>query len=238
MIHKSIIISCARSGSNYLLDTPKALLPASLVLSEIFRPEGGSLDELYDLFNHDKSYRRDHFHHAASSSWNSLCELAEPNYQHIVAKLFYIHLSRNDPFWELISTDHTIIHLVRRNIFNCYVSEIIAIQTGQWIKNNNTPKIHLKPITIDTEDLTQYFKKRMKWSAEFKKKFDDKKYFEIYYEDIESSNEPCILKLSEIYKIKPSDIIESRVFKQKLLPNSELIANYDEVKEFDIPMTY
>tara|TARA_B110000908_G_scaffold58056_1_gene70725 strand:- start:2588 stop:3187 length:600 start_codon:yes stop_codon:yes gene_type:complete len=189
------------------LDTP-------IIFKEIFRSAGDSKKLIHDLLGYEYMGNFD------ASFWNIFCDAAEGNnYKNIVSKIFYYHNPSDRELWNAFDKDHQIIHLIRANIFDFFVSLKIAQETGKWKNKNENENNSLKSsvmITINRQEALDFIKLRTDQTLalrEEKKHLDN--YFELFYEDIGEPIEACIQKVASIYELDCNYNIEIGNKKQK-----------------------
>lgn len=239
MLKPLILISSQRSGTYYFLNILQQFYGRenATIFGEIFREQNDTFELLQNHFdeNFDEIIKRQQG--SKIEFWKSVIKKSEKkNHLTVAAKIFYYHLNFNNPLWSYFSEHpHTIVHLIRKNIFNSYVSALLAHQSGIWINDyKETKAYNYSPITIDREHAIEYIKVRINDVNYIRDRFKDSGMTEIYYEDIGVSTKACCNIIEEITGMKPiNDIKESGTRKQKLLTNKELVLNYNEVADLD-----
>ena len=153
-------------------------------------------------------------------------------------KIFYYHpLDDNSGvIWRCLKkiSNLKIIHLKRRNILRALTSRKIADITNIFVDNKESDEIvcsDLKKVSFKKKELIKGFEETRKWEETFDRKFHNFKKLNVYYENLIT------------YEVKEIERIESFLGVQKLPlktstrhlnpePLSELIANYDELKDY------
>jgi len=230
-MRKTIVISVARSGTNYALNVIDKLLDKPLMLKEIFRDAGDNHEILNKLVNYDGLSKQD----KGLKLWQNIAEVAEQHeYTDLVAKIFYYHRAQDTELWNSFNDDHTIIHLIRGNIFNMFVSLKLAELTDQWQLKNDEDRKSIDSLVIDRAELLAFIEEMKKLICKVRsEKSNLDNYHEIYYEDIASSVSDCMERLAKIYHIEDFEVRDVEQRRQKVLSNEELIENYSEVSDLD-----
>lgn len=231
-MQKVILLSSARSGTNYFLDIFSKTVPNSLVLKEIFRKDGDNLDFLSELFKQPSDQIIKYFNEYPVDAWNDLINSISNETEYLVVKLFYYHIDNLSFFLHHISKDHIVVHLIRKNIFNTYISLQLALHTGKWqsIKKSNNDDIEL---IINRNELIKFIDYRTKEIWKIKNTNIFMNYFEIYYEDISKNSSSCITAISKILNTSTNINVPASLKKQKVKPNMEIIKNYSDIADLD-----
>lgn len=234
-----ILISTQRSGTYYFLSVLQQFygFESATVFGEIFRTQRDSLVELQDHFNESYDQVIERQSGSKIDFWKQIIQKSvDKNHLAVAAKIFYYHLDYEDPLWSYFSDEpHIIIHLIRKNIFNSYVSAKLAHQSGIWIHDyKKTEAYNYNRIKVDRDDALEYISIRMKDVEYIRNRYSKSDLQEIYYEDIGVSSQECSKHIKKIVDREPNNtIIRSRTKKQKILSNKDLITNYDEVADLD-----
>ena len=132
-MQRSIVLTSARSGSNFLLATMRrGVLQNSLVLGEIFK-SAYDLDPLCDALSLDLAQISALKAAEKALFWREVTAAATLlGYSHLVAKLFYAHVNKDDQLLTDLQGGHKILHLIRLNMFDSFLSLTIAQKTGVW----------------------------------------------------------------------------------------------------------
>jgi len=124
-----------------------------------------------------------------------------------------------------------VIHLKRRNIFSNYVSFKMAIKTDIWIKLRNEGSNNLK-LKIDYEDCLDYFQQTRALEKKYELLFSNpsQQIHTLYYEDLVTNKVKAIEDLQEFLEVECLPLV-SYTRKQEKRPLSEIVINYNELKE-------
>ena len=230
-----ILISSARSGTNLFLSLYEELFPNDIILGEIFRKTGGSLDKLPEILNASEEDILAKSRESPAQLWDELQAAASRTQRGLIAKIFYEHGRRHTEIWDKFKEGSKIIHLVRKNPFDAYVSLEVARQSDAWKSTSpNQEKVAGITLEIDpfaAEDFIEEISDCVKGVREFFKGAD---FHEIMYEDIAASPQTAIKQVADIFGVEPS--LNKREFglkKQNTIPHQDRIKNYDFVSYLD-----
>ena len=232
---RSMLLSSGRSGTNYFLTVYATLFPEDITLREIFRREGDSIPALRENFGLSEEDAISLAQTNKSLLWERVfnCPTQQPT-RGIIAKIFYNHANESDSVWNLIKEHCRIIHLIRRNQFDVFVSLQMALKTGRWHNFGNHSAPPDVSITIDRTELEEFINKKRRYIEWARDVFSSSPcYTELFYEDLALSPQACSKAICEIYGIRPPESITIRQKRQKVVPNFEIVTNYDEVSDLD-----
>lgn len=124
-----------------------------------------------------------------------------------------------------------VIHLKRRNILSNYVSLEMAKKTDVWIKLHNKGNHDLK-LKVNYKDCLEYFQKTRALEKEYELVFSKRsqQIHTIYYEDLVANKVKAIEDIQKFLRVECLPLI-SYTKKQEKRPLSEIIINYNELKE-------
>ena len=240
MTHKpTILIANSRTGTNFFLETYKQLFPNDETFGEIFRRSGDSLPKIQRCLGKDVDTIRRFAQSDPVAFWDQLVSQYRLGNQRIIAKIFYQHVPRNSALWDSFATGTRVVHLVRRNAFDRFLSLKIALQTDNWVERGKPIEIsEPRPIVVDVAELLEFiqsYKDQVSWA---RAKFGDNDYSELAYEEISDSALKCANRISQVFGVSPPDQIVVSIKKQKRLHNAQLVTNYDEVRIFDRELAF
>ncbi|GGO30437.1 hypothetical protein GCM10010991_15290 [Gemmobacter aquaticus] len=216
------------------------MFPRDLVLKEIFRPQSDSLHLLAPHIGKNPEAIVEMANKDQLSLWRDVVSRSEAVDRRTMAKLFYYHTPRKGPLMEYFRAHSNVIHLIRRNIFDVYVSTMIARRTGQWqLVGDHTPAVEPEPFEIIRAEFEDFRCTRMNDISLTREFFSGSpNYHEIFYEDICDRPEDCRQVIGEIFGVNAASEISTQQRKQKSTPNSALITNYSEVADLDCPISW
>ena len=227
-----VIIGVARTGSTLLTGLLNAHSQA-LVFGELFRSlhdigwdiqpfldcQGPRLLELHR--REPVTFLRRHIFRR----WPS-------NYAAVGFKLFYYHARTGAQIrvWEHLAADTNIciLHIKRRSLLDQYYSLQLAHKTQVWA----TQRLHIeKPplIRLDVEECRQHFASVRAGEEECEMRFRGHAIKDLYYEDLVANQDREMDDVQGFLglqreKLKPNTV------RQRTRPLSELIANYEELR--------
>lgn len=156
-------------------------------------------------------------------------------------KIFYYHPldDKSGDLWgTLKGTENlTVIHLKRRNVLRTLVSLKIAYKTKVWEGKHSDQPIPVDERRVEFTDveLLEGFRKTKLWEQEFDDYFADSDLMQICYEDFADKPEENLQNLCERFGVEPGTLATD-MRRQNPESLSSLIRNYDELKEWFLPM--
>ena len=236
MSKANILLSSARSGTNYFLSVYKKCFPNDFVVKEIFRRKGDSFAALEDLLKMPRDRIMALKQANTREFWRQIEARCAEDTRGCMAKIFYYHMPQDKELWNHICTENRVVHLIRRNAFDVFLSTKIAVETGRWQEfDTNTPRPDTQQFTIDPDEVAAFLVKQRAHVASARTFFAQSDYSEVFYEDIAVSIEVCAARIAEIFgpleAKAPSSV---GIVKQKKKSNRELVANYDEIAHLDV----
>jgi LPS sulfotransferase NodH len=133
--------------------------------------------------------------------------------------------------WEHLIADRSlaVIHLKRQNMLNSLVSLKTAFITRQWwtLKSDGGtgPTVHLDP-----EECRKYFQKLDGFVDEADKAFQDHPTLDVSYESLVENRQDALGEIFRFLNVPYQDVA-TRMKKQRLIPASESIDNYSQLKD-------
>ncbi len=131
-----------------------------------------------------------------------------------------------------------IIHLSRKDAFHQSVSHFVARETNFWHRLNNT-KVEVPSITIDPSEIAFWIKRMLK-----NKELEDQimaplSHAKLVYEDDLADNNQWQAALKRVFDYLEVDYHqpEAKIKKTYNRPYSEIVENYQEVREYLIENT-
>ncbi|MGF1590404.1 MAG: sulfotransferase [Pleurocapsa sp.] len=230
---KFIILCRSRSGSNLLLNQLQSHQNIRMFY-EVFSQDNSS-KEFWDYINYDLDRIRDLKQNNPLELVNSFIYRTMPLQVKAVGfKLFYYHArtGKQQEIWQYLkdSPEIKLIHLVRRNLLQTYVSQQIALATNTWYatsdRHQTTPAIQL-----NYEKTLAAFEQTKKLEQENEDFFRDHQLLKVFYEDLIKDNLQEITKVQNFLGVTPTSVYIST---KKQLPNSlqKSIQNYAELKNY------
>ena len=230
-----ILLSSGRSGTNYLLAVYAEMFPKDLVLKEIFRPKSDSLRLLSQFIGRNDAEIVELANNNQVQLWTEISAQSEAQGRRAIAKIFYSHTQADGLLMKHFREKNTVIHLIRRNFFDVFVSIVVAQKTGKWqsfVGDAFTPAP--ESFALNRAEVERFFRQRTKEIQTARAYFSgNPNYHEVFYEDIASDPLLCAKAIGAIFNVNPDKKILIDQHRQKYLPNSVLVTNYSEVKDLD-----
>ena len=226
-----ILVTTARSGST--------LLKGHLNQHESIRCFGEIFKE---SFVNAKGWQRlsgdgaelKHLHQTdLVSFWKLLVEKYKLDKPVIGAKIFYYH-RKDEEIWRYFASSRTpIIHLVREELIDSYLSRKLAAGIGIWKqpKKKKTGTEYDRSISIDLADFQKYCMRIRGHIDRIKLLFRDNPFLEITYSSLVKDREKT---MSAIYSFLglPNQETSPRLIKQLKRPREDVISNWNEIASF------
>jgi LPS sulfotransferase NodH len=126
--------------------------------------------------------------------------------------------------------DIRIIHLVRHNQLESYVSFQLALREDNWI--GETYRTSRQGLHVDREDLERYFKRGKAFFDSYTNLFRHHEMLEITYEDLSFHYADTFKKVCDFLQLKIAKPPVPPIKKQNTREMSEVISNYDAIYEY------
>jgi LPS sulfotransferase NodH len=148
-------------------------------------------------------------------------------------RLFYQH-ARNEEWkrmWDYLRDSKVkIIHLIRKNLLDRYLSHQLALRSNVWATFQQESSVFNEPVILDPQDCFKDFHKRLAWQKQADDFFSGNPKIEVIYEDL------CADLMDESRRIQAFLGIEfqqlvAKTVKQRTQKKSEVIANYAALKQ-------
>jgi len=230
-----MLVSTARSGTNYLLAVYQKCFPDEFVVKEIFRRDGDSFQQLEKLLriNNDEAIRMARYD--ALGLWQKVKVAAARGNRRAAAKIFYYHQQSSDPIWSHFKSNDQVIHLIRRNPFDVLVSLKVATLTNKWMdfgEKNSRPKD--VGLSLDRSEVLSFIQEQHDYVEAKREFFRGADYHEVFYEDVKDSENTLAATLCAMRGVDaPSAPVKIGLKKQKVRSNAEIVLNYDAVADLD-----
>jgi LPS sulfotransferase NodH len=143
-------------------------------------------------------------------------------------RIFYYHVKDDRRVWEYLAADESvrIVHLSRRNLFECFVSRCVALKTGEWKRTaKDAPAALLEPFEIDVDTCRTYFDSITAYREWARSYFAAHPRHDLYYEDLVAdfqSNVDGVFRFLDVEPVATRMVYE----KQARIPVCEQVSNY------------
>ncbi|MCA0922778.1 hypothetical protein [Pseudooceanicola nanhaiensis] len=237
-LQATVLVSSARFGASYFIDIYRKVFEDALVLNEIFRKDTDNLNVLSDLLGQPRDEVRKQANEDPVGFWSAVKAAVADRGVPVIAKAYYYHKPTGNPLWGAVAREDHVIHLVRRNLFEAYLSRLIAQKTGKWWRNLHdeaAPDDLL--VEVDRKDVERYISARRKEIVQFRNLFTGANYHEIVFEDVIRSPLRCARAVTDMYDL-PKGIVEVDKIRpsfqrMKQRSNADVVSNYGEVADLD-----
>ncbi len=125
-----------------------------------------------------------------------------------------------------------VIHLKRRNRLACLASIRVAALTKQYlVTNDKGSRTDNVSIRLAAEDCEKEFRRIGEWEAHYDEAFQDHEKLEVFYETLVSEWDAECNRVLDFLGVTRRTLTTS-MRKQRNVPLSEVIDNYDELRRF------
>lgn len=232
----SILVSSARSGTNYFLDVYKECFPSDFVVKEIFRDGGDSLKLIASLLDISTEAVVDKLEANPRAFWMRIEKQCADQGIRALAKIFYYHQSPEAALWSYFKNHDRVVHLIRRNPFDSFLSLKVATQTGQWQNRGKEQSAQDVTVTLDPAELGAFIDRQKGFVEWTRRKFANAiDYRELFYEDIADSMDSCVAFIRDTFgPLEGPTPTSVGIKRQKTTTNDEIVANYAAVQHLDM----
>ncbi len=235
MPDSTILLSSARSGTNFFLSVYAKCFPKDFVVKEIFRRAGDNIDALARRLEMSADQVVALKEADPLELWMQVKARCAQDDIGTVAKFFYYHAPEETRLREHFRAHDRIVHLIRRNTFDVFLSERMARETGRWQEFKKTKAPQVDPVELDVAELEAFRQRQIDYVTQAREFFSGGNYTEIFYEDIAASPALCAARIEEIYgPLQSAAPQQIGLVRQKKKTNRELVANYDAVSHLDV----
>lgn len=149
-------------------------------------------------------------------------------------KLFYSYYQAppfHDAFQEVIKMqDVKVIHLIREDILQQYVSHNIAKQSGEWSASRSDSKNEYRKLLVDLNHLKQFVTAYYQKRALIKGYFAHHEKLDITYERLKDDTEHVLAEVQQFLKVEPRKLL-TLLQKQNTKPLEHVVENYAEARQ-------
>jgi LPS sulfotransferase NodH len=229
---KFIILCRSRTGSNFLLNQLQ-FHENIRMFYEVFSQDQ-SPKEFWDYINYDIQNIRNIKQNDPIQFIETFLFREMPlNVKAVGFKLFYYHAQevKAQEVWQYLQANQElkIIHLVRKNLLQTYVSQQIALATNSWYLKSGKQVQSNPAIALDYEQTRKAFEETKKLESDNDTFFQNHQILKVFYEDLVQDNLEEIAKIQNFLNVKPTPVSIST---KKRSPQSlqQVIQNYSELK--------
>ena len=233
---KFIILSTARSGSNYLV----SLLNSHSQIhcfGEVINPT--FVDLTYPGYDPKPGYSPEGLLEFRSRHpLRFINEIVFQKYDCTInavgLKIFYHHtrIKILNVIWSyLINMPNLkILHLKRKNLLKCYLSDIIAQKTNVWKIYDPRHTTKDVRVELDPEECLSYFIRTRQDVDQFSSSLDSKDCLEIFYNGLVNDYVNETTRIQKFLNLEVQTL-KSSLHKQNIRPLSQVISNYWDLKK-------
>lgn len=235
MTHMNVIVTSSRFGGRYLLKTLSRCRPDFIILHEVLRKETDSHRTLSDMTGLSVDKLKAMAASEPEMLWTVIADSAKASGRNIAMLVYYYHQPRISALWDRIHQGARIVHLVRRNLFEAFLSRQTALQSNIWRPNADYDSRSERPIVLNEKDLRSYISERTRDIAWARRTFASGDYHEIFFEDITRTAGVCLDAVNRLFPAN-GEIIPPVCLtppSRRLLSNADRVANYAFVAKFD-----
>jgi LPS sulfotransferase NodH len=227
-----VVVGIARTGSTLVLDLLNAHRNA-IAFGELFRSEHEIGWDLPGCAGHrDAGALRD-FRTDPSGFLDRHVFRPWPRRVRAVGfKIFHYH-ARRPPFdavWQRLREDDAIrvIHVVRGNTLEQYVSLKLAERTGFWSSGDRRPTSE-PTVRLDVDDCLRHFDYVDRAGAECRRFFASHPFLEIHFEELAADLAAGARRLHDFLGL-PGRPVQSKRRRQQHRPMRDVVVNYAELR--------
>ncbi|QBF34272.1 hypothetical protein [Thalassococcus sp. S3] len=234
----TIVITSARFGGRYFTDILQRCRPSDLVLQEVLRKGGDSLKRLSAATGEPIETLKGIAEDKPGGLWHLVRDIAADSAVPVTIRAYYYHQPRSAPIWEHVAREARIVHLIRCNLFEAFLSREMAVLSNVWQRKPDPDAVpdELEPITLNRKALEKYIAEREADVAWARKTFGDGDYEEIFFEKISRSVGSCAQAVAQLYgeegldRTRPPSSSFTRI---KTRSNADLVSNYADLAHLD-----
>ena len=238
MLRTTILLSASRFGGSYFLDVFGRIRPNDIVLQDIFSRGGASLGVQSDLLGLPQKEIAEMANREPGELWRLIRAAGEREKRHVIAKVYYYHLPRDSAVWSDLAGSR-VVHMVRRNLLDAYLSRLQAERNKLWQTNDASRISEMNAaIEVDPKKARRFIQERREQISWARRRFSAADYHEISYEDVAAGPNRCKRVIKGIFGAElPPDAVSTRIktgrVRLKRFSNADVIENYGDVAHLD-----
>lgn len=238
-----ILLGPGRCGSS-LINESLAEHPEVRMGGELFHCEEGSrLQAFRPLNGNDPANGHEPRHYRSGADPATFLEqevfCPRPGVRAVGFKMFYVHSRRNQnerQAWDFLlsNRDIRVIHLIRENMLESYISLRIAFITGEWerFSGSTAPRREQPRLKLEPKACEAHFNQELAWRQWARTQFRDHPFLEIEYQrDVCGRFESVMSEIQSFLEISPRPA-RKRLEKQAQKSPREATTNYEELKDY------
>lgn len=238
MSHMNVVMTSSRFGGRYFLEKLSKCRPEFIILHEVMRKSTDSQRALSTLTKLPLDQLKAMAASEPETLWTVISDAAKANQKSVVMLVYYYHQPRASALWDLIYKEARIVHLVRRNLFEAFLSRQAAFQRNAWRSNGAPSQLQKNDelMELDEKELRTYINDRTKDIEWGRKRFGSGDYNEVFFEDITRTAGICLEEINRLFPVSENVSLSPARLAQpsrQRLSNVERVANYAFVAKFD-----
>lgn len=162
-----------------------------------------------------------------------------PGIRAVGFKMFYVHARSNAnerEAWNYLLTNNDIrvIHLIRTNMLESYISLRVASITGEWERprDSSAPRVEAPTLELEPKVCEAHFNQELAWRQWGRESFRHHPFLEIEYDKDVCTRFQAVMNeiqdFLDIARLPASQLLE----KQSRRSTREAIINFDELKNY------
>lgn len=238
MLRTTMLLTASRFGGSYFLDVFGRLRPNDIVLQDIFSRDGASLAAQSDLLGLPQKEISELANREPGELWRLLRAASEREKCHVIAKVYYYHLPRDSAVWGDLAGSR-VVHMVRRNLFDAYLSRLQAERNKLWQANEESRIREANTaVEVDPKKARRFIQERREQISWVRRRFSAADYHEISYEDVAAGPNRCKRVVKGIFGVElqygaVAESIKAGRVRLKRSSNADVIENYGDVAHLD-----
>lgn len=166
---------------------------------------------------------------------NLLGQFATSSFAAVGFKLLYGQ-SRQNPdaarLWPYLErrTDIRVVHVVRENVFEAYLSLQTALVTHQWAAQGRGPA-RVPPLHITAQDCRAYFEDQLRLQREIRRRFRHHDVLELEYERDLVGTYAATMKRTQAFLALPPQRVSPVLKRQARGSIAQRVVNYGELRD-------
>jgi len=238
-----ILLAHGRCGSSLIMES-LAEHPEVRIGGELFHCEEEARRRAFRTLNGTESVGRHESRHYRSGT--NAAQFLEhevfherPGVRAVGFKMFYVHARSNEnekEAWNYLLTnnDIAVIHLIRTNMLESYISLRIASITGEWerFKDSSAPRVEAPTLELEPKVCEAHFNQELAWRQWARESFRHHPFLEIEYDkDVCTRFQAVMKKIQAFLEVAPRPA-RQLLEKQSRRSAREAIVNFDELKNY------
>ncbi|MTH78355.1 hypothetical protein [Paracoccus aestuariivivens] len=238
MTHMNVVMTSSRFGGRYFLDTLSRCCPDIVVMHEVMRKHTDSHSVLTKLTGLPLDRLKKMAEFEPEALWSTISESAKASGKNVAILAYYYHQPRDSALWDRIRNEARVVHLVRRNLFEAFVSRQAAFQNSSARQNtaNGASQKGDGLMALNEKELRSYVVERTNDIEWCRQTFGSGNYRELFFEDISRTFGTCVHEINRLFPAADDTLSKDVRLSapiRRALSNADRIADYAFVARFD-----